>query len=538
MRLAPLVASGTVLLSCAALAQEEKPPPDCDAFFNGGAVPREGAGADVAVPPPGFGQPFIVSPPGNIANVPRNVEIVLAGDMSGFDVDPPQFSLEVASTDGNRSPLVRDGSRFHPLAPLPAGESFLVTLAPTAAHPCPDCVGTQQLGFTTGDEVDVTPPVLDAAPAVNVFVMPDPEQAAQCGVFFGTTHNIVVDFGPALPTNAFISVQARIENGPPVALFDQFNSGTFFQATGTVGPNVPVALDDAFYLAFTPRDLAGNVGGVRVVRVRARSFADQATPSAQLSPKWCEMPEHATVAVPSTLPTNGQLEVSFPFEEVPLALRVPGGAPSSDIPLVPVEDTPFGHVYATAAPLPAGADLDVVGLACPHCICEGCEEVPPTRVHVADVEDVEAPAAPVIVELGEDADPEPAVEEQCRPDRAALVVMLEAGEDDVAAPLDLRYDATLRLDGGPPLVLARGARPAERANGGVVLRLETGGLARILGRDFELTLTAVDAAGHRSSEATRTGQAEAAGGCAAAPAPAGALLAVLALLARRRVKTV
>jgi hypothetical protein len=517
------------LLVAAGASAQPAPPPACD--FGGARAPGQ---ADIALPEPGFGNLFVLSPPTN-AQVPRNVEIRLGGDVASLDLEPPIFTVELRDLAGARQALVREGGRLTPARPLAPRETFLIRIEATAAHPCPECVGQQELAITTTDEIDTTPPVLTGTPPVNVFVMPSPEEAAQCGFFFGTTHQIVVDFGGALPTNTWIALAARKSGESPRSLVEIFNTGAPFPVVGNVGTQVPVALGDTFYIAITPRDLAGNAGPSRTVRVRARSFTDQSLPRESLAPLWCDMPTSPTVRAPARLPTNGQLVVEFPFEEIPLALAPVGGAADERIPLIPLEDTALGHVYGTALPLPAGAEFDVVSLDCPRCICEGCARMEPQRITVGEGPDQAPPAAPVFVGLLEDASPTLSVEESCRPDRPAILVVLEPGEDDVTEPLALRYDATIRLDGGPPRTFATAAVPFARADGKVALRLESDGFGRVLSDPFELTLTAIDAAGHRSAGAALSHDPDARdGGCAGAGAGSWAALAALGVLRRRR----
>lgn len=502
-------------------------PPPCDGL-------AEAAGAAPPDVEPGFGFLFVTSPPVG-ALAPRNVEIRLGGDLSGLDVDPPTVSVEVRDLVGARVPMTRDGSVLRPTEPLPAGETFLVRIEATPAHPCPDCVGTQELAFSTTDEIDTTPPALVGPPAANVFVLPPPEEAARCGFFFGTTHQIVVDLGASAPAQTWIDVAARKEGEAPIFLVEAFNNGAPFPITANAGAQLPVALGDAFYLSFAARDLAGNVGAPKIIRVLARSFVDQTVPADALPPLWCEMPEAPSFTVPALLPTNGQVVVDFPFEEVPLALVPAGEVPGADnvIPLIPLEETALGHVYGTVSGLPNDASLDIVGLPCPHCVCDRCDDFAPVRISTSEGPDNVPPAAPIVRELLEDTSPEVSAEEACRPDRPALVVVLEPGQDDVAAPLELRYDAVIRLEGGPPRVLATAAAPLRRADGGTVLRLETRDLGRVLGAPFELTLEAVDVAGNRAA-VTTFHQPDGGAGCASSGGTSWTLALLALALARRR----
>ncbi len=115
--------------------------------------------------------------------------------------------------------------------------------------------------------------------------------------------------------------------------------------------------------------------------------------------------------------------------------------------------------------------------------------------------------------------------------------MLDPGSDDVSGPLDLRYDAVISVNGGPALALGRSLVPSARADGATVLRIDTKGLGRVLGKPFTLTLTAVDAAGNAADASiNHTVDAADGGGCASTSgdAPAVAFAALLALVPLRR----
>lgn len=497
------------------------------------AAPRD---EDEGQPFPGFGSLVVASPPAGAA-VPRNVEIRLAGDVANLDSEPPLYTFELRAQDGSRVAFAREGGVVRPVEPLPADSSWSAVVAPTSAHPCPDCITQWELVFMTTSEIDTEPPLLEELPPINVFVMPSPEEASRCGMFFGTTHQIFIEFGPRQPSSTWVTVSARKDGSAPRRLVESFLSGSTFTNVADVGPQVPVALGDPFTIGVTLRDLAGNVGPARVVRVLARSFADQQQPMSSLDPLWCAVPPAVSVAAQQPLPPNGRIVVDFPFEEVPLALApVDGGAP---VPLIPMEDTAFGHVYGAALPLPAGAQFDVIGLDCPHCTCPGCTAVEPVRIAVGESPDVEPPAAPVVTGFREDVAPERAFEEECRPDRPALLVELEPGRDDVTDALALRYDASVRAGDAPARVLARSAIPYVRADGSTVLRLETAALGRLLAEPFELTLDAVDAAGHRTSTTARWEPSSTeASGCASGGTPgwmAWAVWAARGPMRRRRI---
>lgn len=531
MRTWPFAALLALAFAAAAQAQPVPPPPDeCDAFVGARAPPPPPAEDAVALP--GFGSIFVISPPQGAFAVPTNVEVRLGGDVNALDVEPAQMSVDIVDQLGARVPFERDGLVLSLLGPLPPRQTFLVRIEATDANPCPECFGVQEIAFSTGDDVDLTVPVLEGPPPVHVFVMPSDEEAARCGLFFGQTHQIIIDFGPAFPLNTWISVAAKKEGGSVRTLFEQFNVGSGFPASGNVGTTVPTALGDAFFVAVTPRDLAGNIGAARTVRVRARSFVDMNRPREELAPLWCDMPEGPTVTMAASLPTNGQIMIEFPFEAVPVALQ----HGDEQIPLVAISDLSSGHVYETAVPLPAGAALTVVPLPCPRCVCEGCGDFAPIPVLVGDSADTTPPAAPALRELREDAAPPLAVEDACHPDRPAIVAILDPGSDDQASPLELRYDANIRIDGGPQLVLGRSLLPLSRGDGSVAVRIETGGFGRLLGDTFELTLEAIDAAGNRTPTVINHGGDEGNEGCAAAGANTASAIALLGLvtLARRR----
>lgn len=522
-----------------AAAQPVPAPPDdpCASIDSLGAPPPIPPPDGDAIAEPGFGGVFVTSPPQGAFDVPRNVEIRLGGDVSSLEVEPPQMSVQILDSVGARVPFERTGLELRPLAALAPGQTFVVRIEATDANPCPDCFGVQEVPFTTGDEIDREAPVLEGTPPVQVFVLPNGEQAEQCGVFFGQTHVIMVDFGPALPNNTWINVSGKKDGGPPQSLVEAFNMSTqVFPLQTNVGNTVPTALGDVFFVALTPRDLAGNVGEARVVRVRARSFIDQQVPRDQLAPLWCDMPETPAVIAAETLPTNGELAVEFPFEEVPVALRDVDNPDAAFIPLVPVRDTANGNVYNTVAPLPAGGTFDVVGLECTQCVCEGCTRFEPQRVVVGDGPDNAAPEAPVFVELREDASPPLSVAEQCVPDRPAILAILQAGVDDTTAPTDIRYDANIAIDGQPPVVLGRSLAARDIGNGQVEVRIETNGFGRVLGDPIELTLEAIDAAGNRKAATHAQGQPEETGCASTSPASPAALAFALGLLALARRK--
>lgn len=539
---APALLAVPALLATPAFAQPVPPPDDPCADIRGASAPPppEDGEADAAIAEPGFGGVFVVSPPFGALTVPRNVEVRLAGDVNSLDVDPPQMAVQILDEIGARVPFERRGLALRPLAPLAPRASFVVRIEATDANPCPDCFGIQEVPFTTGADIDDEAPVLTGTPPVNVFVMPNGPEAEECGVFFGQTHNIVIDFGPTMPVNTWINITGKKEGDLPRTLFEQFNTGQPFPVNTNVGNNIPTALGDVFFVAITPRDLAGNVGNARVVRVRARSFIDQQLPRDELAPLWCDMPQTPVVRAAAELPTNGQVMVEFPFEEVPVGLRPVDGEAGDIVPLVPISETASGNVYRAAEPLPENTEFDVVGLECTRCVCEGCTRFEPQRVSIGASLDDTPPAAPVFVELREDVSPELSVEEQCVPDRPALVAVLEPGVDDLTAPEDLRYDASIAIREQPPVVLARGLLPVRRPDGKMGVRIETSGFGRVLGETFELTLEVSDSGGNKAIGSTTHTEDEESG-CAASPLGGPLALAGflgLAVRVRRRVKPV
>jgi hypothetical protein len=328
-------------------------------------------------------------------------------------------------------------------------------------------------------------------------------------------------------------VAGKAPNGDVQLFTEQFNNGQVFPVTGDLGATLPVALGDEFVLAFTARDLAGNVGPPRVLRVRARSFVDESTPHDQLSPLWCEVPAAPDVIVPAAMPANGQVQLTFPLEEVPVSLKAKDGTLT---PLVPLDQIAGGHVYNTVLPLPQGQQFNVVTLDCPHCVCPDCDPKVGSTIGTLTANagvDTTAPHAPVIIGLGEDANPKLAVAGPCKPDDPALIVTMKPGVDDISKPLDLRYDAVVSIDGGPQLALGRALIPTQGKGDTVELRISTLGFGRLLGENFVLTLDVVDGGGNRA-EATAQNEPNPPRGCASAGAAAFPVALLAALIRRRR----
>ena len=298
-----------------------------------------------------------------------------------------------------------------------------------------------------------------------------------------------------------------------------------------LGATLPVALGDVFVLAVSARDPAGNVSDARILRVRARSFVDQQTPIEDLPPLMCTFELLPQLLAPTLLPRNGRIEVLFPFEKQPLALLPANGGDS--IPLVPVEeivvDGALGHTYATALPMPAGSSFTVQALDCPHCICPTCAASPAGEVVVGAEIDEEAPSPAEVVELIDDADPARA-EGICSPDSAATLVVLRPGQDNFAAAGDFRYDVAVRLGDQPARPVGRSLVPLVRADGNMVVRLDTGEVGRLVGEAFELTLDAHDSAGNSARTLYVSDEALAATGCGCSNRSDARLTIVVALL--------
>lgn len=459
---------------------EDFPPPPSPP--QGDAAPRE----DV------FSQVFLAAPQNTGALVPRNVEMRLGGTVA--DLRAGLFSLTV-SADGVPVEVVVDGVRVVPVADgglLPANANIEVVIAPTDA--CPGCIGPVQQGFATNADVDTTPPSLDGVD-VSGYVLPSQADQQDCGFFGGNTHSIEVAFDNDEAVE--VSVAGRAARTEPVVMQRRLQLPPGIASMSlSLGATTPLAIGEAIVVVIAARDIAGNAAEPRVVRVRMRSFADRG--QASLPALTCELPATPTLTRPSTWSTTPALRVLPPFEEVPLALRPAAGG--ADIALIPgaavAEDARVGHIYTTAVAVDAG-DYDVVGLPCPQCICPDCNTPFVERITISDAVDVDAPAAPVVVDVVDD--PSPALAEgACVPDDASTVIVLEAGVDDVSGAADLVYDAVIAVDGDLPRPAGASVVATARDDGNIEVRLPTASIGRVAGSNFTLTLTARDAAGRTS----------------------------------------
>ena len=129
------VAAGAIVVLAAggARAQGQAPCEFPPTPFPGGSPAQ--ASADIAAPGGGCGagggSPFFFSPPFG-AEVPRNVEIRIGGDISTLGMDPPTFVLEVEdATTGERFAFSRDAGSVHTTAPLP-GRAAAASVKPAA----------------------------------------------------------------------------------------------------------------------------------------------------------------------------------------------------------------------------------------------------------------------------------------------------------------------------------------------------------------------------------------------------------------------
>jgi hypothetical protein len=438
-------------------------------------------------------QIFLAAPQNTGVLLPRNVEMRLGGPVSELGLG--FFTLSV-SADGVPVDVVVEGVRVVPVDDglLPANANIEVTITPTETHPCPGCFGPLQHLFATNDDVDTTPPALSSVD-VRGYILPSQADQQECGFFFGNTHSIefVFDSDEELE----VSLGGRAARTEPVVMLRR---GVLPRGVTTLsfslGATTPLSIGEAVVVVIAARDLAGNVAEPRVVRLRMRSFGDRgqnALPSLS-----CELPPTPALTRPSTWSTTPAFRVLPPFEEVPLALRPAAGG--ADIALIPgaavVEDARVGHIYTTAAAVDAG-DYDVVGLPCPQCICPDCNTPFVERITISGAVDVDAPAAPVVVDVVDD--PSPALSEgACVADDASTVIVLEAGVDDVSGAADLVYDAVIAVDGDLPRPAGASVVATARDDGNIEVRLPTASIGRVAGANFALTLTARDAAGRTS----------------------------------------
>jgi hypothetical protein len=512
----------------------EPSPTDCIFRVPDTAVPLP----QVALPPgpiPGFGTVVLVAPPVDTGPIPRNVELLLAGELA--ELDQGLLRLRVL-VDGVDVAFTRDAHRVVVDGGLPPGR-LLVTITSTPQHPCPECVGPQSWAFDVLDLEYETPPSPPTM-LVHAFRPPPAEEQARCGNFFGQNDIMLLAWETAEPMFARVFVRSA-------ATAPQLLADGLVLLPGVQALNVSVDLsvlppDEPVVVVVATRDYAGNVGPPVTQRVRRRplSDVDESVPTMfDLEPNTCELPSTTGLAVPSVVPRNAVLRVLFAMEEIPLGLRRVGAA-DDVVPLVPdaafVEDGRAGRFLTVPLPVPAGT-WDVVDQPCDRCRCPTCALPLAARVEIADVIDTAAPAAPAVV--GVIDDPAPARSDgPCRPDRAGTFVVLRPGVDDVSPPLDLTYDAVLTDEAGLRRPVAQGVLPLRRADGDVVLRLPTAPFGRVVGAGRVLELVARDAAGNLSPSASfalvDAGPSSPASCAAGSRHGDAALLTLLVLVVRRR----
>jgi hypothetical protein len=461
---------------------------------------------------PFFGSVVLVAPPPGVGPVPRNVELVLAGALA--EIEQGFWNIELTGPDGP-VPLVVDGTHIVPVGGLlPPGVVTLV-LAPSPTHPCQGCFPAGRQAFDVTAVVDVTPPRFSEL-VLHDFVPPSLEHQTRCNQFIGTGDIVLasvsvdevafIDLAGRHPLVAprFLSRGSLTVPGLPTGLF------------GSVASTPLVAPGDDLVVIALARDLAGNVAAPVVSRLRARSMLtvdDPTTTLDQVTETRCALGALPDVHVPERLPRNPTLRVVFPFEEQPLALR----RGEQVVPLVPgtelVEDARGGRLFAPAVPLEAGP-WNLVSLPCERCVCPECTAPLDRPVTLNDSVDTIAPVAPAVRELIDDAAPARA-EGRCVPDRAATLVVLSPGSDDVAGPFDLVYDVVIQRDDEPPRALASALPALRRADGNAVIRVPTAPLGRVVGDPLTLELIARDTAGNVVRATHTVSVDESAGGCAA-----------------------
>lgn len=512
-------------LLCALPAAAIPPLPDGDAERPGGAFPCDPG--EFGGFPQGqddvFSPVHLVSPSWGQNGVPLNPELVLGGFISDLEAQPPFMRVALLDPLDNEVPISRSGRFVRPLVELEPNTSYRLGTLPSEG--CPDCFFGDETPFTTGFSRDELRPTLAAEPTAQVFVMPQEEQ--QCGMGQALVAGRITGLGFDV---ARVSVAVTPPGGVTVRAFDRVVSSSD-EISFTAQLDSAVALGDRVRVAVTPVDLAGHAGPARAVRVRARSFDDaRVTPFDELDARQCSLPDGASVALPDELPVNARLRVDFPVEPVPLALAGDAGV----FPLLPEEHVGTAQVVAPIGDLPAGADLELVALPCPHCKCPGCNVVARGRVRTAAGPDTTPPSPPEVVAVREDLDP-PRAEDVCYPDRTALVVILAPGVDDATPPELLRYDVTLRLDGQLAIDAGRALPATLLPDGNVAVRLATTAYGRLLPKAFDLTVAASDLGGNRTLAEHRHDPLALGGGCAAAGGAAPPLwLAGLLLLAGAR----
>jgi len=476
-----------------------------------------------------FSAPFLASPSWNSAPVPRNVALVLGGDVGNLEFDPPLMEVQLVDALDRDIPFVRTGHIVRPqglLAPFTTYRLF------TRSSPaCEGCFPEQGFLFETGQLIDSTRPTLRSATLVQAFVVSEEEQFCGMGklILAGRVDDLSDDVTRiSVAINRPSGVAQRV-----VDLVTEEQATAHFQ----VPLELQVALHDSLFVAITPIDQAGNVGVARTMRVRVRDFNDARTTGfLSLDERQCDLPDGPRLALPDVIPTNAQLLLELPLEPVPLALTGDAG----EFALIPTEHLPAAQLVESIEPLPAGALLDVITLPCPACSCPGCGVAIRGQVRVADGPDEAPPALPVVLDVVEDLDPPAAASDTCYADRTALVMTLAAGSDDTTPAAFLRYDVTVRQEGELAVTAGRALTATELADGSVVVRLDTAALGRLLPQPLEFVVGVTDLGGNRS-QTTYSHDPEfvAAGGCSATATGHGApvslaLLALLALVTTRR----
>jgi MYXO-CTERM domain-containing protein len=481
---------------------------------------------------PAFGSVMLVAPPPGAGPVPRNVEIVLGGNL--VELEQGFWDLWIDGPSG-RVAFGLDGARVVPDGGLLPAGVVQITLQPSATLPCQGCFPPAVLTLEVTDVVDLTPPVFTDV-VIHELVPPSFEQQAACNAFIGTVDFLAV----ALTTDedAFAAVAARHALVEPriVLQFGHMRAGSRTALLGNLAQTPVVAEgDDVVVVAFA-RDLAGNASPPLVTRVRARSMSsvpDAGTTIDELAELRCALDAVPAVSVPSRLPRNPSLRVVFPFEDVPIVLRrgdeVVAVVPGADV----VEDARTGRLFSPVQPVAPGV-WELVSLPCERCVCPQCTLPLRVPLVIDDVVDVQVPSAPRVRTLLDDALP-PRSEGRCGPDRAALLAVLAPGEDDVSGAHDLVYDVSVRVGADPPRPMGIGLSPLRRADGDVVLRLPTAPFGRIVDRALTLDVTARDAAGNASTATwSQAEDDDGQSGCGTTGAGTALALAGLALRRRRR----
>jgi MYXO-CTERM domain-containing protein len=497
------------------------PPPD-DCFI----APPSAAEPAAPVPPGDFiTSIFLETPTHESLGVPLNVILRLSGFFGDLDSGFVELVFEDTAT---QTPVAftRSGGRVVPDAPLAPNTEYAVYSRFTDDGVCPDCT-PQIYTFLTGTAEDHDAPPAPAELLAHALV------SDQCEGF-GNNHSLLIGAFDLDADIARVEVAAARRDRTPVGITDSpvFNSERFEVHTN-LGEE-PVTLGDAVLIALTPVDLAGNKGDATLIRVRARAASAFTGGNIEdLEPIQCSLDAAPTPALVGAAPRGGLVEVAFPFEASPVAVR----QGDTEVALIPVEDTAVGQRLLPAETLGAGA-WDLVPVDCPFCACSGCALGAAGALEVTATEDTEAPAAPVILGVDEVLDPAFA-EGVCAPDDTAVIVRIEPGVDDATASEDLRYHAAIRVEDSLPVAVGAFLRP-EVDGGEHVLRLETAQYGRLLTQPFELELTVVDLA-DREGEASfdHDGNVPAAG-CSASGVPATglpvgiALIGLLGLALRRR----